>query len=56
MNTRRIERAKELLRQNPNMNVAEIAEAVGYNNTPSLTRNFRKLEGLTPSEYRALRL
>ena len=56
MNTRRIEQAKRLLRENPKMSVAQIAETVGYNNTPSLTRNFRKLEGLTPSEYRELQL
>ena len=56
MNTRRIEQAKELLRNSPKLSVAQIAEIVGYNNTPSLTRNFRKLEGLTPSEYRELNL
>ncbi len=56
MNTRRIEQAKELLRNNLKLSVAQIAEIVGYNNTPSLTRNFRKLEGLTPSEYREMQL
>lgn len=56
ISTRRIEHSKELLRNHPELNVAQIAEIVGYNNTHSLARNFRKLEGLTPSEYRELRL
>lgn len=52
----RIEHSKELLRNRPELSIAQIAEIVGYNNTHSLARNFRKLEGLTPSEYRDLRL
>ena len=56
MNQQRIERSKTLLRKKPEMSVAQIAESIGYNNTHSLTRNFRKLEGLTPTEYRELRI
>jgi AraC-like DNA-binding protein len=56
MNGQRVARAKELLCTRRDLSVAEIADQVGYNNTPSLTRNFRKLEGLTPSEYRELQL
>lgn len=50
---RRISKAKELLK-NTNMTVAAIAQSVGYSSVDTLTRNFRKLEGLTPTEYRKL--
>lgn len=50
---RRIAKAKELLK-NTNMTVAAIAQSVGYSSVDTLTRNFRKLEGLTPTEYRKL--
>ncbi len=53
MNRCRIAAAKELL-QNPKMTVAQVADRVGYNSSDTLARNFRKFEGVTPTEYRKL--
>lgn len=49
----RIEHAKELL-CTTQMTVAEIAAFVGFNNQQTFIRNFKKLAGLTPTEYRNL--
>ena len=48
----RLERARELLAQ-PRLTIADIAVQVGYRNTQSLVRFFRKHYQLSPSEYRA---
>jgi AraC-like DNA-binding protein len=53
INGLRIEEAKRLLRQT-NMNVADIALNVGYNNDQSFSRYFKKYEGVTPGEFRNL--
>ena len=48
---RRIDRAKNLL-QRPALSVTEIAVRIGFRETSSFTRAFRKFTGLTPTEYR----
>lgn len=53
MNYLRIEKVKELLLES-DMTVIQIAQQVGYTNTDTLTRNFKKIEGITPSEYRRM--
>jgi len=52
-NYRRIEEAKKLLIITK-LTVNQIAEEVGYSTTDTFTRNFRKLENLTPTEYRKI--
>lgn len=47
----RMTRAKELLRDT-NRNVAEIAVQVGYSSSGTFIRGFKKLEGITPTQYR----
>lgn len=47
----RIAAAKRLLKET-NRSVGEIAAAVGYTNANSLIRNYKKLEHITPGEYR----
>jgi len=47
----RMEKAEEMLKD-PNMKVYEIAQKVGYNNTPYFSTIFRDYTGMTPSEYR----
>ncbi|WP_430462147.1 GlxA family transcriptional regulator [Thalassolituus sp. LLYu03] len=47
----RCDAARELL-QNSNLNVADIAAAVGYNDAGYFNRVFRRLAGQTPGEYR----
>jgi len=48
---RRIERAKALL-ATPAMSVTEVGIAIGFNGTSSFTTSFRKVTGMTPSDYR----
>ncbi|TNJ64099.1 helix-turn-helix domain-containing protein [Paenibacillus hemerocallicola] len=49
----RIQKSKELLAGGTGK-IRDIAEAVGYANVNSFTRIFKKMTGLTPSEYREL--
>jgi AraC-like DNA-binding protein len=49
----RVQEAKRLLKEQPNVKVEEIAEQVGYNSKSSLNTSFKKITGMTPSEYRA---
>lgn len=51
INIIRINHAKDLLKDS-NINVDEIAFLVGFSNSRSFRRNFHKLTGVTPSEYR----
>jgi AraC-like DNA-binding protein len=48
----RIEEVQRLLRET-DQKLDQIAKSVGYNNTQSLNRYFRKFTGLRPGEYRA---
>jgi AraC family transcriptional regulator len=49
---RRIERAKEKLRD-PKRSIIDAGLDVGFENPSHFARVFRKLEGTTPSKYRA---
>lgn len=53
INDRRIKLAKELL-PDRELTIAQIAQRVGYYNADTFTRNFRKVEGVTPTEYRKM--
>jgi AraC family transcriptional regulator len=48
---RRMDRAKSLL-QRPALSVTRIGARIGFRETSSFTRAFRKFTGLTPTEYR----
>ncbi|HEV7603286.1 MAG TPA: AraC family transcriptional regulator [Bradyrhizobium sp.] len=48
---RRMDRARSLL-QRPALSVTEIGIQIGFRETSSFTRAFRKFTGLTPTEYR----
>lgn len=50
---RRIDRAKELLRAEPDLPLAQVAAKVGFCDQGHLTRRFRQVTGLTPAAYRA---
>jgi len=47
----RIERAKELLRQN-DLNVSLVANEVGFKDLSNFIRQFKKIAGVTPTMYR----
>lgn len=49
----RIEKAKELMR-NEKLNILEVAKEVGYTNSKTFIRVFKKIEGTTPGKYREL--
>ncbi len=49
----RVEQAKNLLK-NSNMKISEIAEIVGYYDQLTFSKMFKKLEGISPSEYRKI--
>lgn len=49
----RVERAKELLKER-DMNLTQIANAVGYENATYFSRIFRKVTHINPGEYRRL--
>ena len=50
----RIEKAKELLKTRSNLSIRDIADSIGYHNIQSFNRFFKKFEGISPSEYRAI--
>ncbi|WP_057305835.1 MULTISPECIES: helix-turn-helix domain-containing protein [unclassified Paenibacillus] len=52
---KRMEESKNLL-MDTNMNLNDISMAVGYNNVNSYIRFFKKIEGITPGEYRKKRV
>jgi len=52
----RIEKATSLLVENPSKSVQEIALLVGYNNAKPFTALFIKTMGVSPSEYRKMRI
>ena len=47
----RMRRARYLLDNNPELNITQIANLCGYNDTPNFTRAFKKSVGITPSQY-----
>lgn len=47
----RMERAMELLRD-PSLKIYTVAEMVGYTDVANFSRNFKKIVGKTPGEYR----
>lgn len=50
LNRKRIERSKELLKQD--MKISEVAKKVGYNNNNLFFSYFKKINGCTPLEYK----
>jgi AraC family transcriptional regulator len=49
---RRIERAKELLRERERLPLAEVAAEVGFACQSHFTRHFKRLVGVTPRRFR----
>ena len=52
LNAMRVDKAKTLLRGS-NHSMKKIAEMVGFTNSNSFARTFRKYAGVTPTQYKA---
>ena len=52
INRCRVNRAKELLQNEPSLSIATIAKQVGFDYPNSFIRIFKKFEGMTPGEFR----
>lgn len=52
LTAQRIERAKELMGQRPEMGLTEIALCVGYSSQAAFGTSFRRATGLTPGRWR----
>lgn len=52
LNRVRIEKACLLLKENAGLSISEISSLVGYSDHSYFTRVFRKLMGISPSQYR----
>ena len=50
--TMRIERARGLLRQKPQLTIAEVARQTGFKNLSHFSTTFRRIVAVTPSTYR----
>lgn len=50
----RIEKVKELLRYDE-MSLSEIADKIGYSSVQHLSQQFKKITGLTPSQFKQLK-
>ncbi len=53
INTKRAEYGAQLIKSHPEYTIASIAEACGLQNTVTFNRAFKRVFGITPSEYRA---
>lgn len=49
----RVERAQQVLRSNPTLPLAAVAQQCGFNGAAQLHRAFQRVLGTTPGEYRA---
>lgn len=56
INRLRIGEAKRLMEANPQMQISDVASAVGYSEIAVFSRNFKKAEGITATEYRSAAL
>jgi AraC-like DNA-binding protein len=55
VNRYRVEAAKQLLQENPELSVLDIAMEVGFNSKSPFNAAFKKITGMTPKEYRKIR-
>ncbi len=53
LNEIRVEEARKLLKENPEMNIAEVAEESGFRNISNFNRKFKELTQETPFQYRS---
>lgn len=47
----RMERARRLIDEHPELNISEVALKCGFDDKSNFTRAFKHVHGITPSEY-----
>ena len=52
LNRIRVDEAKKLLRNHPEMTISRICENIGFDNVATFIRVFKKVEGVTPGKFR----
>jgi AraC family transcriptional regulator len=50
--TRRVERARQLLQQDRDLSLAEVAACAGFSDQSQFTHHFKRLVGVTPGQFR----
>ena len=50
----RMEKARQMLEEHPEMNISEVAMRCGFEDRSNFTRAYRRAFGIAPSESRAL--
>ena len=50
----RLQKAKELLVEAPDMNIKTVSEKVGYNDTSYFCTIFKAQEGMSPTEFKKI--
>lgn len=56
VNRERINRSKELMLQNPRLKLREVAASVGIDSPSYFSSVFRKIEGISPEQFRGPRV
>lgn len=56
VNSYRIAKSKDMMIREPDLNLAEVGERCGYESLNYFSTVFRKMEGMSPGEYRKLHL
>ena len=51
LNIYRIKKAKEIIKQNNYVTVKELSAMVGFNNSDTFIRVFKRYEGTSPGQY-----
>lgn len=51
LNLFRINKSKEIIQNNKNIKIKEVAELVGYNSSNTFIRIFKKYEGISPARF-----
>ena len=49
----RVEKAKEILMENPDIPIYQLSEELGFTNSNSFIRTFKRHTGISPAKYRS---
>lgn len=55
LDSARVKKAKQMMDENKNILIKDVAQSLGYNNAVSFIRMFKKIEGISPGAYLKLK-